>query len=134
MDNVTIAVFNPLKQMDATGLTILTVGSSRTFIFEGGPAPWIHEPSAYNVGLIEAANPIVERKVGGGGDTSVFVKIYCMKIGEQDVTVEVGNRPTKTNPHPAVSKAVVHVICAEPYSLKIKVVSALFIFSATKKL
>ena len=45
--SVTIAAYNPLVSVDPESIAVLTLGSSKNFIFEGGPAPWVLDRSRY---------------------------------------------------------------------------------------
>lgn len=41
----------------------------------------------------------------------------CLSYGEQKLMVEVGNRETRTNPHPVTANVSTHFACSPPESL-----------------
>ena len=45
--SVTIASYHALRSIDPEEFALVTIGSSKTFIFEGGPSPWVLDPSKY---------------------------------------------------------------------------------------
>ena len=45
--SVTIAAYNPLISVEPEFIAVLTLGSSKNFVFEGGPAPWVLDRSRY---------------------------------------------------------------------------------------
>ena len=46
-DVVTIAAYLPLVPVDPEVVAVVTLGSSKDFVFEGGPAPWVLDRSRY---------------------------------------------------------------------------------------
>ncbi len=44
---VTIAAYPRLRLVDPEGIAVVTFGSSKKFVFEGGPAPWIQDQSKF---------------------------------------------------------------------------------------
>ena len=44
---ITIAAYPPLVVMDPENIAIVTLGSSKNFVFEGGPAPWVLDRSKF---------------------------------------------------------------------------------------
>ena len=45
--SVVIAAYPPLIATDPENIAVLTLGSSKDFVFEGGPAPWVLDRSKY---------------------------------------------------------------------------------------
>lgn len=45
--SVTIAAYPPLVPVSPEVIAVVTLGSSKDFIFEGGPSPWILDRSKY---------------------------------------------------------------------------------------
>ena len=45
--SITVAAYNPLVPIDPEVVAVLTLGSSKNFVFEGGPAPWVLDRSKY---------------------------------------------------------------------------------------
>ncbi len=44
---VTIAAYLPLRPVDPEVIAVVTLGSSKNFVFEGGPDPWILDQSKF---------------------------------------------------------------------------------------
>jgi len=44
---VTIAAYKPLVSVDPEVVAVVTMGASKLFVFEGGPAPWILDRSRF---------------------------------------------------------------------------------------
>ena len=44
---VVIAAYLPLLPVDPETVAVVTLGSSKDFLFEGGPAPWVLDRSKY---------------------------------------------------------------------------------------
>lgn len=45
--SVTIATYPVLRPIDPEEVAVVTLGSSKTVLFEGGPSPWVLDPSQY---------------------------------------------------------------------------------------
>uniref|UniRef100_A0A8B9TXM7 Nucleoporin 210 n=1 Tax=Anas platyrhynchos TaxID=8839 RepID=A0A8B9TXM7_ANAPL len=100
--SITIAAYLPLKTVDPPSVALVTLGSSKDMLFEGGPRPWVQEPSKFF------------RNITAEDEESI---VSCKSLGEQVIALTVGNNPTVTNPFPAVEPAVVKLICAVPSRL-----------------
>ncbi|NWR58588.1 PO210 protein, partial [Bucorvus abyssinicus] len=119
--SVTIAAYLPLKTVDPPSVALVTLGSSKDLLFEGGPRPWVQEPSKFfrnvtaedadSVGLSLFGPPTSRNNI------QHWVRVSCKSLGEQVIALTVGNSPTITNPFPAVEPAVVKFICAIPSRL-----------------
>ena len=47
-DNIVLSSYRKLRHLEPINReTVLALGSSRTFVFEGGPLPWINKPSGH---------------------------------------------------------------------------------------
>ena len=44
---ITIASYPPLRPIDPEAVAVVTLGASKTVVFEGGPAAWVLDPSRY---------------------------------------------------------------------------------------
>uniref|UniRef100_A0A8B9ZLT8 Nucleoporin 210 n=1 Tax=Anas platyrhynchos TaxID=8839 RepID=A0A8B9ZLT8_ANAPL len=97
--SITIAAYLPLKTVDPPSVALVTLGSSKDMLFEGGPRPWVQEPSKFFRNITH------------------WVRVSCKSLGEQVSARRFGNNPTVTNPFPAVEPAVVKLICAVPSRL-----------------
>uniref|UniRef100_A0A803YR07 Nucleoporin 210 n=1 Tax=Meleagris gallopavo TaxID=9103 RepID=A0A803YR07_MELGA len=119
--SITIAAYLPLKTVDPPSVALVTLGSSKDILFEGGPRPWVQEPSKFfrnvtaedteSVGLSLFAPPMSRNNI------QHWVQVSCKSLGEQVIALTVGNNPSMTNPFPAVEPAVVKFICAVPSRL-----------------
>ena len=45
--SVTIAAYPVLRSIDPEDFVLVTLGSSKTVVFEGGPSSWVLDPSKY---------------------------------------------------------------------------------------
>uniref|UniRef100_W5UKJ8 Nuclear pore membrane glycoprotein 210 n=1 Tax=Ictalurus punctatus TaxID=7998 RepID=W5UKJ8_ICTPU len=117
---ITIASYPPLRAVDPVSVALVTLGSSKDMLFEGGPKPWILEPSKFFRNLTAEDPNSVALTITGPASRNYFthhVRASCRALGEQVLAVTVGNRPTLTNPFPAVEPAVVKFVCAPPSRL-----------------
>uniref|UniRef100_A0AAR2KHH1 BIG2 domain-containing protein n=1 Tax=Pygocentrus nattereri TaxID=42514 RepID=A0AAR2KHH1_PYGNA len=117
---ITIAAYPPLRAVDPVSVALVTLGSSKDMLFEGGPKPWVLEPSKFFRNLTAEDLNSVTLTLTGPASRSYFrhtVQATCKALGEQVLAVTVGNLPTVTNPFPAVEPAVVKFICAPPSRL-----------------
>ncbi|NWS42125.1 PO210 protein, partial [Probosciger aterrimus] len=119
--SITIAAYLPLKAIDPSAVALVTLGSSKDMLFEGGPRPWVQEPSKFfrnvtaedaeSVGLSLFGPPMSRNNI------QHWVRVSCKSLGDQVIVLKVGNNPTITNPFPAVGSAGVKFICAVPSRL-----------------
>lgn len=117
---ITIAAYLPLRAVDPVSLALVTLGSSKEMLFEGGPKPWLLEPSNFFRNLNAEDTGGVSLALTGPPSHSYnqhSVRATCRTLGEQLLEVTVGNRPSLTNPYPAVEPAVVKFVCAPPSRL-----------------
>ncbi|XP_046725797.1 nuclear pore membrane glycoprotein 210 isoform X2 [Silurus meridionalis] len=117
---ITIAAYPPLRAVDPVSVALVTLGSSKDMLFEGGPKPWILEPSKFFRNLTAEDPTSVTLTLTGPASRNYFthnIRATCRVLGEQVLAVTVGNRPTLTNPFPAVEPAVVKFVCAPPSRL-----------------
>uniref|UniRef100_A0A672U212 Nucleoporin 210 n=1 Tax=Strigops habroptila TaxID=2489341 RepID=A0A672U212_STRHB len=119
--SITIAAYLPLKAVDPPTVALVTLGSSKDMLFEGGPRAWVQEPSKFfrnvtaedaeSVGLSLFGPPTSRNSI------QHWVRVSCKSLGEQVIVLKVGNNPTITNPFPVVGSAGVKFICAVPSRL-----------------
>ncbi|XP_064524125.1 nuclear pore membrane glycoprotein 210 [Pseudopipra pipra] len=119
--SIAIAAFLPLRAVDPPSVALVTLGSSKDMLFEGGPRPWVQEPSKFfrNITAEDAESVFLSLL---GPSTSQnhnqhWVRVSCNSLGEQVIALTVGNSPSVTNPFPVVEAAVVKFICAVPSRL-----------------
>uniref|UniRef100_A0A671RUI8 Nuclear pore membrane glycoprotein 210-like n=1 Tax=Sinocyclocheilus anshuiensis TaxID=1608454 RepID=A0A671RUI8_9TELE len=118
---ITIAAYPPLKPIDPMSVAVVTLGSSKDMTFEGGPRPWVLEPSKFFRNLTAEDHSSVTLSLYGPASRTYsrhLVRATCRALGEQvRGALTVGNQPTVTNPFPAVEPAVVKFVCAPPSRL-----------------
>ncbi|NWX09478.1 PO210 protein, partial [Caloenas nicobarica] len=119
--SITIAAYLPLKTIDPPSVALVTLGSSKDMLFEGGPRPWVQEPSKFFRNITaEDAESVALSLFGpptSRNNIQHWVRASCKSLGEQVIELTVGNTPTITNPFPAVEPAVVKFICTVPSRL-----------------
>ncbi|XP_059827483.1 nuclear pore membrane glycoprotein 210-like [Hypanus sabinus] len=118
--SITIASYNRLRAIDPVAVAMVTLTSSKEMLFEGGPRPWVLEPSGFFTELsgekkdtiiIKHQAPLVKMKNHHG------FRVICVSLGEQFLTFKVGNQPSLLNPNPAVEHIKVKFVCAVPTSV-----------------
>ncbi|XP_040424350.1 nuclear pore membrane glycoprotein 210 [Cygnus olor] len=119
--SITIAAYLPLKTVDPPSVALVTLGSSKDMLFEGGPRPWVQEPSKFFRNITAEDEESIGLSLFGlptsRNNIQHWVRVSCKSLGEQVIALTVGNNPTVTNPFPAVEPAVVKLICAVPSRL-----------------
>jgi hypothetical protein len=115
--------------------------TTRTSQFEGGPKPWLYEPTAFYTSVVPLEPEMVSVPDGfrfrvGGVLTSLFVaqvrvtpnpqglgiarysySVTCLKLGDVKLAIEVSNKPTRTNQHPALANATIDFSCQTPQTV-----------------
>ncbi|CAL8275956.1 unnamed protein product, partial [Boreogadus saida] len=117
---ITVAAYLPLRAVDPVSLALVTLGSSKDMRFDGGPKPWLLEPSKFFRNLKAEDDDSVSLSVAGPpshNHNPHWVRATCRALGEQVLELSVGNQPSLTNPFPAVEPAVVKFVCAPPSRL-----------------
>ncbi|XP_068603355.1 nuclear pore membrane glycoprotein 210 [Brachionichthys hirsutus] len=117
---ITIAAYLPLRAVDPVSVAVVTLGSSKDMLFEGGPRPWILEPSKFFCNLRAEDEDSVGLALTSPLSHNYnqhWVRATCSVLGEQVLEVTVGNQASATNPYPAVEMAVVKFVCAPPSRL-----------------
>ncbi|XP_056129550.1 nuclear pore membrane glycoprotein 210 [Lampris incognitus] len=112
---ITIAAYLPLRAIDPVSSALVTLGSSKEMLFEGGPKPWVLEPSKFFRNLKAEDEDSVNLALSGPSSHSYnqhWVRATCRALGEQVLEVNVGNNPSLTNPYPALELAVVKFVCS----------------------
>uniref|UniRef100_A0A8C6RJI4 Nucleoporin 210 n=1 Tax=Nannospalax galili TaxID=1026970 RepID=A0A8C6RJI4_NANGA len=126
---ITLAAYLPLKAVDPSSVVVVTLGSSKEMLFEGGPRPWVLEPSKFfrNV-TSEDTGSITLALLGSPASRNYqqhWILVTCRALGEQVIALSVGNQPSLSNPFPAVEPTVVKSVCAPPSRLTLTPVYAL---------
>ncbi|XP_054990941.1 nuclear pore membrane glycoprotein 210 [Sorex araneus] len=126
---ITIAAYLPLRAVDPSSVALVTLGSSKEMLFEGGPRPWVLEPSKFSRN-VTSEDPSSVRVALSGPPASRNpqqqhrVLVTCQALGEQVIALSVGNKPSVTNPFPALEPSVVKFVCAPPSRLTLTPVYA----------
>ncbi|XP_068107947.1 nuclear pore membrane glycoprotein 210 [Hyperolius riggenbachi] len=115
---IVIAAYPPLKNIDPKSVALVTLGSSKDMLFEGGPKPWVLEPLKFfrnvstqdgeSTGLFQLDPPLSRNHF------QHWVRAVCRGLGEQVIYLSVGNHPTETNLYPAVESVEVKLACSPP--------------------
>uniref|UniRef100_A0A8B9CLY4 Nucleoporin 210 like n=1 Tax=Anser brachyrhynchus TaxID=132585 RepID=A0A8B9CLY4_9AVES len=104
-------------------MALVTWQAAKEMVFEGGPGPWVLEPSRFfseltvehkeKIEVVQIRFP-TKRKLN-----QYVYQVVCLQLGEQVLTFQVGNRPGLLNPAPAVEAIQVTFICAHPASMSV---------------
>ncbi|XP_011362768.1 nuclear pore membrane glycoprotein 210 [Pteropus vampyrus] len=118
---ITIAAYLPLKAVDPSSVALVTLGSSKEMLFEEGPRPWVLEPSKFFRNVTSEDTHSISLAFFGPPASRNYqqhwIIVTCLALGEQVIALSVGNKPSITNPFPALEPAVVKFVCAPPSRL-----------------
>uniref|UniRef100_A0A286ZQW4 Nucleoporin 210 like n=1 Tax=Sus scrofa TaxID=9823 RepID=A0A286ZQW4_PIG len=121
--SATFAAYEPLKALNPVEVALVTWQSVKEMVFEGGPRPWILEPSRFFLELsVEKTEKIRITQVrlpAKRKQNQYIYRVLCLDLGEQILTFRIGNHPGVLNPSPAVEVVQVHFICAHPASMSV---------------
>uniref|UniRef100_A0A452UK68 Nucleoporin 210 n=1 Tax=Ursus maritimus TaxID=29073 RepID=A0A452UK68_URSMA len=125
---ITIAAYLPLRAVDPSSVALVTLGSSKEMLFEGGPKPWVLEPSKFFRNITSEDTDSISLALFGPSTSRNYqqhwILVTCQALGEQVIALSVGNKPSVTNPYPALEPAVVKFVCAPPSRLTLTPVYA----------
>uniref|UniRef100_A0A8C3BL98 Nucleoporin 210 like n=1 Tax=Cairina moschata TaxID=8855 RepID=A0A8C3BL98_CAIMO len=112
-----------LKAVNPVEMALVTWQAAKEMVFEGGPGPWVLEPSHFFSELtVEHEEKIEAVQVQFPTKRKLNQYVYqvvCLQLGEQVLTFRVGNQPGLLNPAPAVEAIQVTFICAHPASMSV---------------
>lgn len=119
-DSVTITAYKPLKlQHPKCPDVVLAIGTNLQLVFTGGPRPLISRPSEFNRTVYSEDTEVVTAKdttgkhsIPGESDFTV-VEVVCLKLGETDVVLSVGNSAPFQNCKNQDSVLKTRVICGK---------------------
>ncbi|XP_031462245.1 nuclear pore membrane glycoprotein 210-like isoform X2 [Phasianus colchicus] len=121
--SATFAAYEPLRAVNPVEMALVTWKAMKEIVFEGGPGPWVLEPSRFFSELtVEHQGKIEVVQIRLPTQRKVKQYVYhavCLELGEQVLTFRAGNRAGLLNPAPAVESAVVTFICAAPVSMAV---------------
>ena len=116
--SVTIAAYPPLQALDPQlGISVVSLASSWVYRFEGGPQPWVLDPSSYVERLESERNDVIRVTRHRAGEHEYL--ITCLELNEQELTLSIGNRPSAKNPLPASVSLTVAFACSNPVSMQL---------------
>ncbi|NXK46489.1 P210L protein, partial [Chauna torquata] len=117
------AAYEPLKAVDPVEMALVTWQAAKEMIFEGGPGPWVLEPSRFfseltvehkeKIEVVQVPLP-TKRKLN-----QYVYQVVCLELGKQVLAFRVGNQPGLLNPAPAVEVTQVTFVCAHPASMSV---------------
>ncbi|XP_064226477.1 nuclear pore membrane glycoprotein 210-like isoform X9 [Aotus nancymaae] len=121
--SATFAAYEPLKALNPVEVALVTWHSVKEMVFEGGPHPWILEPSRFffelsvekteKIGIAQVWLPSKRKQ------NQYIYRVQCLDLGEQVLTFQIGNHPGVLNPSPAVEVLQIRFICAHPASMSV---------------
>ncbi|NXC49303.1 P210L protein, partial [Penelope pileata] len=121
--NAVFAAYEPLKAVNPVEEAVVTWKAAKEMVFEGGPAPWVLEPSHFFSELTvehEEKIEVVQVQLPTKRKMNQYVyQVVCLELGEQVLTFRVGNQPGLLNPAPAVEAVTVTLVCAAPASMAV---------------
>ncbi|XP_021502394.1 nuclear pore membrane glycoprotein 210-like [Meriones unguiculatus] len=121
--SATFAAYELLQALNPVEVALVTWHSVKEMVFEGGPHPWILEPSRFFLELsMEKAEDISVTEVrlpAKRKQNQYIYRVMCLQLGEQVLTLRIGNHPGVLNPSPSVETVQVRFICAHPASMSV---------------
>uniref|UniRef100_K7GF03 Nucleoporin 210 like n=1 Tax=Pelodiscus sinensis TaxID=13735 RepID=K7GF03_PELSI len=121
--SATFAAYEPLKALNPVQVALVTWQAVKQMVFEGGPGPWVLEPSRFFLELTvehEGKIEVTQVRLPTTRKQNQYIyRILCLELGEQVLTLQVGNQPGVLNPSPAVETVQVTFICAHPASMSV---------------
>ncbi|XP_046861323.1 nuclear pore membrane glycoprotein 210-like isoform X1 [Xenia sp. Carnegie-2017] len=124
---VTVAAYLPLKALDPVDIAVVTLGSAKNFIIQGGPQPWVHDRSTHyekvnseKLALISIRTDVIPQHPFGEQSSLHYYHVTCKELGEQNIVVTIGNNPSKTNSYPASSNITLRFACMIPATLNLE--------------
>uniref|UniRef100_H0WM32 Nucleoporin 210 like n=1 Tax=Otolemur garnettii TaxID=30611 RepID=H0WM32_OTOGA len=121
--SATFAAYEPLKALNPVEVALVTWKSVKEMVFEGGPHPWILEPSRFflelSVEKMEKIEITQVRLPAKRKQNQYIYRVLCLDLGEQVLTFRIGNHPGVLNPCPAIEVVQVHFLCAHPASMSV---------------
>ncbi|XP_036436185.1 nuclear pore membrane glycoprotein 210-like [Colossoma macropomum] len=116
----TLAAYSPLRALVSE--VLLTVGSSRLLVFEGGPQPWPLAPARFfssTQAQPEGGLTVEELSLTEVRLARHAYRVMCISLGEQWLVFRCGNAPGPLNEEPSVEESRVKVECGVPASLSL---------------
>ncbi|XP_045154281.1 nuclear pore membrane glycoprotein 210-like [Echinops telfairi] len=121
--SATFAAYEPLKAVNPVAAALVTWKSVKEMLFEGGPLPWVLEPSRFFLELSTEKTEKIQitqvRLPTKRKQHQYIYRVLCLDLGEQVLTFRIGNHPGVLNPSPAVEAVQVRFLCAYPASMSV---------------
>ncbi|XP_053325422.1 nuclear pore membrane glycoprotein 210 [Spea bombifrons] len=115
---IVVAAYLPLKAVDPLSVALVTLGSSKDMLFEGGPNPWVLEPQRFfrsaSAEKPEMASLSLQESAVSRSHSQHWLRTVCTDLAEEIISLRIGNHPTESNPFPAEELVSVKLICACP--------------------
>nr|XP_025045305.1 nuclear pore membrane glycoprotein 210-like isoform X6 [Pelodiscus sinensis] len=112
-----------VQALNPVQVALVTWQAVKQMVFEGGPGPWVLEPSRFFLELTvehEGKIEVTQVRLPTTRKQNQYIyRILCLELGEQVLTLQVGNQPGVLNPSPAVETVQVTFICAHPASMSV---------------
>jgi nuclear pore complex protein Nup210 len=119
--SITISSYLPLRAVDPPTIAVVTLGSSKGVVFEGGPLAWVLDQSRYYKTLVPEYPDNVQIIFVPSSSLSLHTyTVVCRKLGRQELTFTVGNGPTEKNRIPANESVSIILSCSLPSSVIIR--------------
>ncbi|KNC50643.1 uncharacterized protein AMSG_11617 [Thecamonas trahens ATCC 50062] len=101
---------------------LVALGTSWTFAFAGGPAPWVFEPSTHKVSLLAPGQPSGAIRIEPVSASAGYAyRVTCLQHVDATLVFAVTNAPSASNPVPARETVDVDFVCAPPHTLDVSV-------------
>uniref|UniRef100_A0A452QY33 Nucleoporin 210 n=1 Tax=Ursus americanus TaxID=9643 RepID=A0A452QY33_URSAM len=83
---ITIAAYLPLRAVDPSSVALVTLGSSKEMLFEGGPKPWVLEPSKFFRNITSEDTDSISLALFGPSTSRNYqqhwILVTCQALGE----------------------------------------------------
>ncbi|XP_076808980.1 nuclear pore membrane glycoprotein 210-like isoform X1 [Clavelina lepadiformis] len=112
--SVTVAAFPALKAIDPVLLAVVSLDSTATLQFTGGPNRWPHWHAGYERSAVISSNELIAISTVYSFQQEHHIVSRCLRLGEVEFKLSVYNKPCNTNPFPVKSTISVRVSCAVP--------------------
>ncbi|EDV28745.1 uncharacterized protein TRIADDRAFT_51962 [Trichoplax adhaerens] len=130
-----VTCFDPLQVVDPSGIAIVSLYSSVTITSIGGPKPRSFDRSSYFESVIPAEPDQVSLELLSPSDMPTRLslatdnihvhRVTCTQLGEQILTISVGNRKSLGFPFSVSSSVTFRFMCTIPDALKMEPVLTL---------
>eukprot|EP00742_Colponemidia_sp_Colp-10_P011088 GILJ01012272.1.p1 GENE.GILJ01012272.1~~GILJ01012272.1.p1 ORF type:complete len:1880 (+),score=353.95 GILJ01012272.1:536-5641(+) len=114
---------NPFASFKPPADSILVTLDSSVFLgVEGGPLPWPDETRRYRQRLLAEDPHEIEIEQSIGSEVNQLIRgfsLRCVQLGEQTLSIQVGNEPSSKHPYPRTINVTVSFSCQPPHTLQL---------------